>query len=242
MIGDRPAPAVPPVGPWQRARVTRIRTETSRAKTYGLLLAVAAPHVAGQHFVVRLTAPDGYTAQRSYSVGSAPGDGRQIELTVERLPDGEVSTYLHDELEVGDHLEVRGPVGGWFVWDATFPALLIGGGSGVVPLMAMLRLARRSAQRDLAHLIVSTRTHDQLIYADELVGDDTTIVYTRRAPEAAARPAGRITAEDLKPHIGRSPAIYICGSAAFTEAAVDRCLAAGAPRQAIRVSRFGPTS
>ena len=113
-------------------------------KTFSLALGRPTPHLAGQHFVVRLTAPDGYTAQRSYSVASPPGDGTSIDLTVERLPDGEVSTFLHDELQIGDTLEVRGPIGGWFVWDGTTPALLIGGGSGVVPLMAMLRLARRN--------------------------------------------------------------------------------------------------
>lgn len=241
MFDDHAAPAVPPVGPWQRARVIDVRTETPRAKTYGLRLPTPAPHVAGQHFIVRLTAPDGYTAQRSYSVASAPGDGTRIELTVERLPDGEVSAFLHDELAVGDHLEVRGPVGAWFVWDGTFPALLIGGGSGVVPLMAMLRLARRSGRPDRAHLVVSTRTHDQLLYADELAGDDTTIVYTRHAPEGTARPVGRLTTGDLEPHIERASAIYICGSTPFTEVAAERCLASGAARSAIRIEGFGPT-
>src|SRR5690606_177347 len=101
------------------------------------------PHLAGQHYVVRLTAPDGYRAQRSYSVASAPDGGDEVELTVERLDDGEVSGYLHDVVEVGDELEVRGPIGGWFVWDGTTPAVLLGGGSGLVPLMSMLRLARR---------------------------------------------------------------------------------------------------
>ena len=112
-------------------------------KTFELKLSRATPYLAGQYFVVRLTAPDGYTAQRSYSVASPPGDGTSIELAVERLPGGEVSTFLHDEVELGDTLEVRGPIGGWFAWDGTTPALLIGGGSGVVPLIAMLRLARR---------------------------------------------------------------------------------------------------
>ena len=243
MIGDQPTIALPPVGPWQQATVAEIRVETPRAKTYRLALPEVTPHVAGQHFLVRLTAPDGYTAQRSYSVASAPGDGTEIELTVERLPDGEVSSFLHDDLVAGDHLEVRGPIGGWFVWDATFPALLIGGGSGVVPLMAMLRLARRSRQQpDLAHLIVSTRSQEELIYAGELAAHDTSILYTRHAPESASRPVGRITTEDVQPHVGQVRAVYICGSAAFADAATERCLEAGVERGAIRVERFGPTN
>ena len=138
--------------------------------------------------MVRLTAPDGYTASRSYSVASAPDDSNEIELTVERLEGGEVSTFLHDDVAVGDELEVRGPIGGWFVWNADAPALLVGGGSGVVPLMAMLRLARRTGRADLVRLVVSVRTPDDLYYADEIVGPETTLVYTRVAPPASARP------------------------------------------------------
>ena len=125
-------------------------------------------YLAGQHYVLRLTAPDGYTASRSYSVASAPDGSNEIELTVERLPDGEVSSFLHDEVVVGDELEVRGPIGGWFVWRGDTPALLLGGGSGVVPLMAMLRLAHRMGRSDLVRLIVSTRTPEDLYYAAEL--------------------------------------------------------------------------
>ena len=123
-------------------------------------------HLAGQHVVVRLTAPDGYTAQRSYSVASAPDGTNELDLTVERLDDGEVSTFLHDVVEPGDELEIRGPLGGWFVWDGTSPVLLVGGGSGVVPLMAMLRLARRTGRTDLVRLVVSVRSPDDLLYAD----------------------------------------------------------------------------
>ena len=127
---------------WHTATVVAVHDETSRTKTLRLRLDAPSGHQAGQHYVVRLTAPDGYTASRSYSVASPPDGGNEIELTVERLDDGEVSTFLHDVLEVGDELDVRGPIGGYFVWDATTPALLLGGGSGLVPLMAMLRLAR----------------------------------------------------------------------------------------------------
>src|SRR4051794_30197329 len=142
------------------------------------------PHLAGQHYVVRLTAPDGYRASRSYSIASAPEDGGEIELTVERLEGGEVSTFLHDVVEVGDELEVRGPIGGWFVWDGATPALLVGGGSGVVPLMAMLRLARRTGRSDLVRLVVSARSPDDLLYGAELPGAETTVIYTRQVPPA----------------------------------------------------------
>ena len=119
-----------------------------------LALSEPTPYLAGQHFLIRLTAPDGYRAQRSYSVASAPGDSGEIELTVEHLPDGEVSSFLHEVVMVGDKLEVRGPIGGWFVWRGDTPAVLIGGGSGVVPLMAMLRLARQTGRADLVNLVV----------------------------------------------------------------------------------------
>ena len=139
------------------ARVTEIRPETPTAKTFRLALSEPTPYLAGQHFLIRLTAPDGYRAQRSYSVASAPGDSGEIELTVEHLPDGEVSSFLHEVVMVGDKLEVRGPIGGWFVWRGDTPAVLIGGGSGVVPLMAMLRLARQTGRADLVNLVVSVR-------------------------------------------------------------------------------------
>jgi ferredoxin-NADP reductase len=144
--------AAPPPGKWQSATVVQIRRETATAKTFRLELAEHSDHLAGQHYVLRLTAPDGYTASRSYSVASAPDGSNEIELTVERLPEGEVSSFLHDEVVVGDELEVRGPIGGWFVWRGDGPALLLGGGSGVAPLMAMLRLAHRTGcGRDPLH-------------------------------------------------------------------------------------------
>jgi ferredoxin-NADP reductase len=165
--------AFPKPGPWQMATVTEIRRETSTAKTFRLALPTPASFLAGQHFLIRLTAPDGYVAQRSYSVGSAPDDpgpSTSIELTVERLPDGEVSSFLHDVVMVGDKLEVRGPIGGWFVWRGDTPAVLVGGGSGVVPLMAMLRLARRQGREDLLRVVVSVRRPGDLWYASELPG------------------------------------------------------------------------
>ncbi len=178
-----------PTDPWQTAVVVEIRDETSRAKTFRLRLEVPQPHLAGQHYVLRLTAPDGYTASRSYSVASAPDDSGTIELTVERLDDGEVSSFLDEVVVVGDELEVRGPIGGWFVWRGDTPVLLVGGGSGVVPLMAMLRLARRLGRSDLARLVVSVRSPADLYYAAELPGPEATVVWTRETPPGVAPPA-----------------------------------------------------
>ena len=149
---------------WQTATVVDIRPETANAKTFRLALPAPSLHLAGQHYIVRLTAPDGYTASRSYSVASAPDGSAQIELTVEKLPDGEVSSFLHDVVVPGDNLDVRGPVGRWFVWRGDTPALLVGGGSGVVPLMSMLRLARRTGHTQLLQLLVSARSPADLYY------------------------------------------------------------------------------
>ena len=148
---------------------------------------------------MRLTAEDGYTAQRSYSVASAPDGSNEIDLTVERFPDGEISSFLHDVVAIGDELEVRGPIGGWFVWEGDTPALLVGGGSGIVPLMAMLRLARATGRTDLVRLVVSVRTFDDLYYASEVQGPETTVVYTRTAPDGAERPASRLAPADIAP-------------------------------------------
>ena len=232
---------MPKIGAWQAATVVDIRTETARVKTFRLSLPEAAPHLAGQHFIVRLTAPDGYTAQRSYSVANAPDDSGEIELTIERLPDGEVSTFLHDETAVGDMIEVRGPIGGWFLWDGVAPALLVGGGSGVVPLMAMLRLARRTPTQDLAHLVVSVRAPDDLIYANEIDGPDATVIYSREAAAGSSRPPGRLTADDLAPYVRADATTFVCGSARFAEGASDLLVDAGVPVDSIRIERFGPT-
>jgi ferredoxin-NADP reductase len=226
---------------WQTAKVVAIRDETVRAKTYRLALEQRSPHRAGQHYVVRLTAPDGYQAMRSYSVASAPDGSREFELTVERLEGGEVSMFLHDELMVGDDLEVRGPIGGWFVWDADTPALLVGGGSGVVPLMAMLRLARQRGQADLVRLVLSVRSEHDLYYADELPGPQTTIIYTREAPAGATRSPARLSVADIAPAMLPGATAYVCGSAGFADAASDHVVAAGVPVDHVRVERFGPT-
>ena len=227
---------------WQTATVVSVTEETPSAKTFRLALPAPLPYLAGQHYVVRLTAPDGYTASRSYSVASAPDGGAEIDLTVERLEDGEVSTYLHDVVKVGDELEVRGPIGRWFVWNGDTPVLLVGGGSGVVPLMAMLRLARRTGRSELVHLVVSARRAEDLYYRDELPGPETTIVYSRVAPPSSNRPAGRLNTDDIAGLIVPEATAYVCGSPAFADAASDLLVGAGMPAAQIRVERFGPTS
>jgi ferredoxin-NADP reductase len=227
--------------PWQTATVVDIRPETARAKSYRLRPSRPTAHRAGQHYVVKLTAEDGYSASRSYSVASAPDDSGEFELTVERLDDGEVSTFLHDELLVGDELEVRGPIGGFFVWDADSSALLIGGGSGIVPLMAMLRLARATGQSDLLRLVVSARSPDDLYYRDELTGPETTLVFTREAPPDSVRAVGRLQAADVEHALLHDATVYICGSDPFCNAAGDLCVNLGIPTERIRVERFGPS-
>jgi ferredoxin-NADP reductase len=227
--------------PWQTATVVAIRAETPRAKTFRLALAEPAGHLAGQHYVVRLTAPDGYTASRSYSAATPSDGSNEIELTVERLDHGEVSGFLHDVVEVGDELELRGPIGGWFVWDGESPAVLVGGGSGVVPLMAMLRLARWTGRSDRLRVVVSVRSPADVYYPDELPGPETTIVYTRESPPGVDRAVGRLTADDVALVLVPDATAYVCGSARFAEAASSLLVDAGVPVERIRVERFGPT-
>jgi ferredoxin-NADP reductase len=227
--------------------VADIRPETARAKTFRLALAQPSRHLAGQHYVVRLTAPDGYSASRSYSVASPPDDSNEIELTVERLLDGEVSTFLHEEVVVGDELELRGPIGGFFVWNGEEPALLVAGGSGIVPLMAMLRLARRTQRAHLVHLVVSVRAPEDLFYAEELPGPETSVVYTRVTPTGYPRPPGRLTIDDLARFVptdatARPSTAYVCGSSGFADAASHLLVDLGLPAERVRVERFGPTA
>jgi ferredoxin-NADP reductase len=206
-----------------------------------MALSEPTEYLAGQHMVLRLTAPDGYTASRSYSIASAPDGSNEIELTVEHLEDGEVSSFLHDEVVVGDRLEVRGPIGGWFVWRGQSSALLVGGGSGVVPLMAMLRLARQTGRSDLVHLVVSARAPEAIYYASELTGPEVTVIYTRATPEGWPRPPGRITTADLPASAAGVDTAFVCGSAGFADRATDVLGSAGVPIDHIRVERFGPT-
>jgi ferredoxin-NADP reductase len=218
--------------------VAGVRRPIQRSVQLRLDVRDRVDHLPGQHYVVRLTAEDGYTAQRSYSVASAPGDPL-VELFVERLDDGEVSTYLADVVEPGDELEVRGPIGGWFVWDGATPALLLGGGSGVVPFVAMVRHARALGRLDLLRIAVSTRTLGSLPYADELGAAGALIVLTRESH--GIRPAGRLTAAELVPLREQGQTAYVCGSQSFAEAATDLLMAIGVPPELIRVERFGPS-
>jgi ferredoxin-NADP reductase len=225
---------------WQSAELVEVRAETDRASTFRLALSDPVRHLPGQHYVLRLTAPDGYTASRSYSVASAPDDSGCIELTVERLADGEVSTFLHDEARPGDRFELRGPIGGWFVWHGDTPALLIGGGSGVVPLMAMLRHARNVGRSELLRLVVSVRRPEDLLYRDEILGP-ATIVLTTRAPwPGSDRTVGRLGPEDL-PAVPDGTTVYVCGSSGFADAATAVLIAGGVDPAVIRVERFGAT-
>jgi ferredoxin-NADP reductase len=162
-------------------------------------------------------------------------------LTVERLANGEVSPFLHDVAVEGDTFQVRGPVGGWFVWRGDVPALLVGGGSGVVPLMSMLRLARQIGRPELIRLIVSVRTPSDLYYADEIAGPETSVLYTREAPDHSTRPVGRIVASDVGDAVSDGEQNYVCGSSAFANAATLLLLAAGSSASSIRVERFGLT-
>jgi ferredoxin-NADP reductase len=232
------APKAP--GRWQIATVTAIKQETPMVKSFRLDLPMWMPHLPGQHYDIRLTAPDGYQAQRSYSIASSPLDEGEIELTVDRLADGEVSPYLHDVVVEGDQVEVRGPFTSYFVWRGEEPVLLVGGGSGVVPLMAMLRHRRRTMPELRMRLVYSVRTADDVIYADEL-GDEAVVTYTREPPAGWGGHTGRIDAELIGAAVDDSPLSFVCGSNGFVEAATRLLLAAGCRPERIRTERFGPT-
>lgn len=234
---DVVAPRAP--GRWQIATVEEIRSETPSVKTFRLALPMWMPHMPGQHYDVRLTAPDGYVAQRSYSIASSPLLDGRIELTIDRLADGEVSPYFHDVLEEGDQVEVRGPFASYFVWRGEAPALLVGGGSGVVPLMAMLRHRRLTMPDSPMRLVYSVRNPKDAIYGDEL-GAETDVTYTRLAPPGWSGHTGRIDAAMLAWE--ETPELaFVCGSNGFVEAASGLLLSAGVPPERIRTERFGPT-
>ena len=194
-------------------------------------------HVPGQHYVVRLRADDGYVASRSYSVASAPSDPL-VELYVEELEDGEVSPYLAQGVEVGDGFEVRGPIGGWFAWDGHAPAVGVAGGSGVVPLVSMVRHARDLGVPERLRLAVSARTLAELPYADELVAAGAVVALSREA-STSGRAAGRLTAAELAPLVDAAATYYVCGSAAFASGASDLLLDLGVDPRRVRVERFG---
>jgi ferredoxin-NADP reductase len=235
---------------WYAARVVDRVAETPTATSLCFEVPGWPGHLAGQHADVRLTSDDGYRAQRSYSI-AAPADGERVTLTVQELRDGEVSPFLVHDLSVGDELELRGPLGGWFVWRATQtdPVLLVGGGSGVVPLMAMVRARAMAGSRVPFRLIYAVRTPAEVYYADELRrrvrddhGLDVTILYSRAAPDGDRRPAGRITAADLQAHGwpgSLEPSVYLCGATPVVETVADLLTDAGHAPERIRAERYG---
>ena len=236
---------------WRPARLVDRRAETATASSLWLEVPGWPGHLPGQHVDVRLTADDGYQAARSYSL-AAPSDGELIEITVQEVADGEVSSYLAEEARNGDAVEVRGPVGGWFVWrpEETGPVLLVAGGSGVVPLMAMIR-SRDAAGSAPFRLIYSVRSPDDRIYAEELErraqqsGDlEVAFLYTRNAPPSERRRARRLRAEDLITHgwpAEAQPTCYVCGPTGFVEAVSDLLIELGHSPARIRTERFGPS-
>jgi ferredoxin-NADP reductase len=229
---------------WQLGDVAELVDETPSVKTILLDLPGWRGHRAGQHVDVRLTAEDGYQAQRSYSIASAPEDDR-LEITVERLDDGEVSPYLTDELVVGDKLELRGPIGGYFVWspDHGGPLLLVGGGSGVVPLRSMLRHRAAQGSTVPARLLYSARSPDDVIYRDELESHDVVYTFTRVQPPGWTGYARRVDEDILREvtFAGAEGIAYVCGPTRFVEAVADGLLTVGYDPERIRTERFGPT-
>ena len=238
---------------WQVSTVVRVKPETPTVKTFTLALPNWVPHQAGQHYDVRLTAPDGYQTQRSYSIASSPEMRGSIELTIERLEEGEVSTYLHDVLIVGDQVELRGPIGGYFVWESRMggPLLLVGGGSGIVPLMAMLRHRHASSSKVPARLLYSSHCREDIIYREELdrlgregTGLEVFHTLTRQSPVDWNGYLGRIDQqmlEEVAKPLGNDLLAYVCGPTALVEAVASGLAELGVNPGRIRTERFGPT-
>lgn len=237
---------------WQEATIAAIMTDTARVKSF--MLAPMSPFAfrAGQHVDVRLTAPDGYQAERSYSIASAPESPERIELAIERLDDGEVSPFFHDVAQVGDTIELRGPIGGHFVWEVEDggPLLLLGGGSGIVPLMSMLRHRAAEGSHVPAALLFSSRTRDDVIFRDELLSLDArndgfqlALALTREAPRRPRDFGRRVDADMVAELIARLPSpprhVFVCGGNPFVEAAAQGALSAGIDRAPIRTERYG---
>jgi ferredoxin-NADP reductase len=238
---------------WQLGEVVAARTETTRARSLTLVVPGWSGHRPGQHLDVRLTAEDGYQAERSYSIASPPEDAPKVTITVERLDDGEVSPYLVDEVRAGDRLELRGPIGGYFVWEAQMggPLLLVGGGSGIVPLMAMIRHRRAVSSTVPTRVLYSARSQDELIYRDELDelrhqagGLEVIYTLTRTQPPGWTGYHRRIDEAMLRdvawPARDRGLA-YICGPTQFVEAAASGLVALEHDPARVKTERFGPT-
>jgi ferredoxin-NADP reductase len=232
---------------WQVATIAAVRPETSSVRTLTLDVPDWLDHQAGQHVDVRLTAEDGYMAERSYSIASAPGE--QLAITVEELPDGEVSPYLVEEARAGDLFEVRGPIGGYFVWDGDpSPLLLVAGGSGIVPLRSILRHRDLAGSTTPARLLYSARSLDDVIYRTELdsYGDGAEVIYTltRQQPPGWTGYSGRVD-DALLTQVawpaGQSPAAFVCGPTNFVEAVAAGLVRIGYPPGSVRTERFGGT-
>jgi ferredoxin-NADP reductase len=238
---------------WQLATITALRDETPTVRSFTLGLPAWAGHRPGQHVDLRLTAEDGYSVERSYSIASEPERSGELDITVERIEGGEVSPFLHEVVVPGDRLELRGPIGGYFVWEAALggPLLLVAGGSGVVPLMAMARHRARAGSTTPARLLFSSRGADEVIYADELDrlaanddGFDVVHTLTRRQPPGWTGYTRRIDepmlAEVLEP-LGSATRAYACGPTALVETVANGLVRLGLPPDRIRTERFGPT-
>jgi ferredoxin-NADP reductase len=234
---------------WITGRLVSVRAETPSARLLDLEVPGWPGNLAGQHLDLRLTAPDGYTATRSYSIASE-GPGERVQLAVDRVPDGEVSPFLVDEVELGDPLEVRGPLGGWFVWRPaqSEPVQLIGGGSGIVPLMAMIRAHARSGSSARFRLLYSVRSAAEAIFASELAALsgaadlEITWVYTREAPAGWLTPPGRVgrgILEEAAFSAAEHPSVFVCGPTAFVEAVADLLVELGHPAASVKTERFG---
>jgi ferredoxin-NADP reductase len=238
---------------WRIATVTEIRDETPAVRSFRLRPPDWPGHRPGQHVDLRLTAEDGYSVQRSYSIASPAADAEEVEVTVERIPDGEVSPFLHDTVVVGDRLELRGPIGGYFVWEPSVggPLLLVAGGSGVVPLMSMIRERQAAGSTIPTRLLFSSRHYDEIIYRDELDrvregGDGMEVIHTltRSQPQDwsgyARRIDERMLSEVLEP-LGVKARVYICGPSSLVETAANALVNLGLPPANVRTERFGPT-
>ena len=241
---------------WQVATVAGTQDETATVRSFSLALPDWPGHRPGQHVDVRLTAEDGYSVERSYSIASAPEAaerGAGLDITVERIPDGEVSAFLHDTVVPGDGFEIRGPIGGYFVWEAALggPLLLVAGGSGVVPLMAMLRHRAAAGSAVPARLLYSSRGADEIIYRGELEtlaadGSGLAVAHTltRSQPPGWTGYARRIDEamlSDVLAPLGSSTKVFICGPTALVENAANALVRLGLPAAQVRTERFGPT-
>jgi ferredoxin-NADP reductase len=238
---------------WQVVTATLFRQETARVRSITFEATAWGGHMAGQHVDIRLTADNGYQAQRSYSIASPAGRGPHIELTVERVSSGEVSEFLTEELRAGDTIELRGPIGGYFTWNPSIssPLMLIAGGSGVVPLMSMLRTRNRADNKVPAKLLYSSRSADDIIYRDELDrmaanrdGFDLVHTLTRGAPTGWKGQTRRVD-RDMLAQCGfqatEEPQIFVCGPTSFVETVADQLVSLGHGESAIKTERFGPT-